>query len=128
MKNLRLGAILAGVTVMTFATPAFAIGSEADCEYEGGSVFDLPTGDQVCLVQIREEAYRNDPTYDGQQLGVSECTGDVISNGLFCKITLREAPKVQTSAPVQTEATDVTVVLNDAAPVDTVSETKTEDN
>ncbi len=128
MKNLHLGAILAGITVMTFATPAFAIGSEADCEYEGGSVFDLPTGDQVCLVQIREEAYRNDPTYDGQQLGVSECTGDVISNGLFCKITLRAAPKVQTPVAEPVEATDVTVVLNEQAPVEAVSETKTEDN
>jgi len=117
MKNLHLGAILAGITVMTFATPAFAIGSEADCEYEGGSVFDLPTGDQVCLVQIREEAYRNDPTYDGQQ-----------SNGLFCKITLRAAPKVQTPVAEPVEATDVTVVLNEQAPVEAVSETKTEDN
>ena len=59
-------------------------------------------GATVCLVQIRPEEYRDNEAYDGQQLGVSECNGDTLSNGTFCKITLVAAPaKPEVETPVE---------------------------
>ena len=129
MAKLRLIATAAALTVAAFAAPAFAqVSSAADCEFEGGDIFNLPTGATVCLVQIRPEEYRDNEAYDGQQLGVSECNGDVINNGVFCKITLVAAPPKPvieepveltdagaieiTDAPVVTE-TPVTVEVDD---------------
>ena len=85
MCKIRLAAAAAAFTLATFATPALAqITSAAECDYEGGEVFNVE-GATVCIVQIRPEEYRDDEAYDGQQLGVSECSGDVLNNGLFCK-------------------------------------------
>ena len=122
MAKLRLVATAAALTVAAFAAPAFAqVSSAADCEYEGGEIFNVQ-GASVCLVQIRPEEYRDNEAYDGQQLGVSECNGDVINNGVFCKITLVPAPPkpvveapVELTDPVDLDTTDaaVTVDLND---------------
>lgn len=93
MAKFRLGATAIGFAVaLTAAGNAFAIGSKADCEYEGGEVFTLPNEAQVCVIQVRAEAYHGEE-YDGQQLGVKECEGDLIGDGLFCKITLKEGKK-----------------------------------
>lgn len=91
MGKLRLAATAAALTVAAFAAPAFAqVSSAADCDYEGGEVFNVQ-GATVCLVQIRPEEYRSEE-YDGEQLGVNECNGDTLANGTFCKITLVPAP------------------------------------
>lgn len=102
MGKLRLAATAAALTVAAFAAPAFAqVSSAADCDYEGGEVFNVQ-GATVCLVQIRPEEYRDNEAYDGQQLGVSECNGDTLSNGTFCKITLVPAPpKPEVTMPVE---------------------------
>ncbi len=102
MGKLRLAAVAASLTVAAFAAPAFAqVSSAADCDYEGGEVFNVQ-GATVCLVQIRPEEYRDNEAYDGQQLGVNECNGDTLSKGTFCKITLVPAPaKPEVEAPVE---------------------------
>ena len=106
MANLRLAATAAALTLAAFAAPAFVqVSSVADCEYEGGEIFNVQ-GATVCLVQIRPEEYRDNEAYDGQQLGVNKCEGAVLNNGVFCKITLVAAPpKPVTATPV--ELTDV---------------------
>ncbi len=110
MGKLRLAATAAALTVAAFAAPAFAqVSSAADCNYEGGEVFNVQ-GATVCLVQIRPEEYRDNEAYDGQQLGVNECNGDTLANGTFCKITLVPAPpkpKVdETVEPVVVDGAD----------------------
>ena len=122
MAKLRLVATCAGLTVAAFAAPAFAqVSSAADCEYEGGEIFNVQ-GATVCLVQIRPEEYRDNEAYGGQQLGVNSCPGDVLNNGVFCKITLVAAPPkpvveqpVELTDPVSVEITEtpVTVELTD---------------
>jgi len=121
MAKLRLAASAAALTLAAFAAPAFAqVSSAADCEYEGGEIFNVQ-GATVCLVQIRPEEYRDNEAYDGQQLGVSSCNGDVLNNGVFCKITLVPAPPkpvveqpVELTEPVSVELTEpVEVELSD---------------
>lgn len=122
MANLRLAASAAALTLAAFAAPAFAqVSSAADCEYEGGEIFNVQ-GATVCLVQIRPEEFRDNEAYDGQQLGVNTCNGAELNNGLFCKITLVPAPpKPAVSEPV--ELSDVPVEA-----VETVVETVEESN
>lgn len=116
MGKLRLAATAAALTVAAFAAPAFAqVSSAADCDYEGGEVFNVQ-GATVCLVQIRPEEYRDNEAYDGQQLGVSECNGDTLSNGTFCKITLVPAPpKPEVTMPVEPVEVEGTETVMDGA-------------
>jgi len=119
MGKFRMGVMATGLTLAAIASaPAFAVSSKADCNYEGGTVFDVQ-GATVCLVQIRPEEYRDNEAYDGQQLGVNECNGEVINDGLFCKITLIPAP----AKPAMTDTT--TVTAPDAST--TVTTTTTDD-
>ncbi len=106
MGKFRLAASATALTLAAMAVPSFAeVSSAADCEYEGGEVFNVQ-GATVCLVQIRPEEYRDNEAYDGQQLGVNTCNGTTISDGIFCKITLVPAPpKPEAVEPV--ELTDV---------------------
>ena len=117
MAKLRLVATAAALTVAAFAAPAFAqVSSAADCEYEGGEIFNVQ-GATVCLVQIRPEEYRDNEAYDGQQLGVNSCAGDVLNNGVFCKITLVAAPpKPAVEQPV--ELTDPAVEITEPVSVE----------
>jgi hypothetical protein len=113
MGKLRLAATAAALTVAAFAAPAFAqVSSAADCEYEGGEVFNVQ-GATVCLVQIRPEEYRDNEVYDGQQLGVSQCSGDTLSNGTFCKITLVPAPAKPEVEAVETVVEDAEEMMDD---------------
>jgi len=124
MAKLRLAATVAALTLAAFAAPAFAqVSSAADCEYEGGEIFNVQ-GATVCLVQIRPEEYRDNEAYDGQQLGVNSCDGDVLNNGVFCKITLVPAPPkpavtepvaqpVELTDPVVEMAEPIVVEMND---------------
>ena len=119
MGKLRLAATAAALTVAAFAAPAFAqVSSAADCDYEGGEVFNVQ-GATVCLVQIRPEEYRDDEAYDGQQLGVSTCNGDTLSNGTFCKITLVPAPPKPAAAEIDlaTDVEGVETVVQESEPV-----------
>ena len=104
MGKFRLAATATALTLAAFAAPSFAdVSSAADCEYEGGEVFNVQ-GATVCLVQIRPEEYRDNEAYDGQQLGVNVCNGKTISDGIFCKITLVPAPpKPAPVEPVELE-------------------------
>ena len=117
MAKLRLVATAAALTVAAVAAPAFAqVSSAADCEYEGGEIFNVQ-GATVCLVQIRPEEYRDNEAYDGQQLGVNSCPGDVLNNGVFCKITLVAAPpKPVVEQPV--ELTDPAVEITEPVSVE----------
>jgi len=115
MAKLRLVATAAALTLAAFSAPAFAqVSSAADCEYEGGEIFNVQ-GATVCLVQIRPEEYRDNEAYDGQQLGVNSCNGDVLNNGVFCKITLVPAPPkpepVELTDPVSVEITEQPVIV-----------------
>jgi|GEM_PF-2056458 len=107
MTKFRLSAAALGLSFAAFAAvPALAITSAAECEYEGGETFNVGS-DVVCIVQIRPEEYRTE-VYDGQQLGVSECTGTELNDGLFCKVTLVKGPKetVTDGAKVEPVSTD----------------------
>ena len=105
MGKFHLAVSAAALTLAAVAAPAFAeVSSTADCEYEGGEVFNVQ-GATVCLVQIRPEEYRDNEAYDGQQLGVNKCSGQEINDGVFCKITLVPAPPKPAAEPV--ELTDV---------------------
>lgn len=111
MANLRLAATAAALTLAAIAAPAFAqVSSVADCEYEGGEIFNVQ-GATVCIVQIRPEEFRDNEAYDGQQLGVNSCNGSELNNGLFCKITLVPAP----AKPVVAEPVELNDVPADLA-------------
>ena len=87
----RLKLAAAAALFATFAAaPAGAVASAADCEYEGGEVFDV-AGAKVCMVPIRAEEFHGEE-YDGQQLGVKSCDGEEVMDGGWCKITLVPAP------------------------------------
>ncbi len=99
MTKFRLGTVVMGAALTTlFASHAFAIDSKASCEYEGGEAFTI-AGDLVCVVPIRAEEFHGEE-YDDAQLGVKECEGDLIGDGVFCKIMLIEGKK-KVSAPEQ---------------------------
>ena len=127
MAKFRLGAMVTGFALaISVAGNALAVGSKADCEYEGGEVFTLPNEAQVCVIQIRAEAYHGEE-YDGQQLGVKECEGDLIGDGLFCKITLKEGKKPAPKPPAAEDAADEAMEGAAEAAKDAVRNTITED-
>lgn len=97
--NFRFGAAALGLTfaALTAASASAAIGSKADCEYEGGQIFSVK-GSTVCVVAVRPAEYM-DEIYDGQQLGVKDCNGEQISDGAFCKVTLVSAPAAEMVDP-----------------------------
>lgn len=117
---------------LTFAAPAAAqsqstIKNSDDCSYEGGTMVNVKNSD-YCLVQIRPEEYSS-ADYDGNQLGVVECPGDKLNDGLFCMypVTIRPqtvptsvAPTVE-AAPVVTETPAETAV--EEAPADSITDT-----
>lgn len=125
MGKFRLAVSATALTLAAFAAPSFAdVSSAADCEYEGGEVFNVQ-GATVCLVQIRPEEYRDNEAYDGQQLGVNKCTGEKINDDIFCKITLVPAPpKPAVETPAAVEPVELTDVAGEvkAKVVETVSD------
>lgn len=83
MANFRFGATALGLTfAAVIAAPAFAIGSEAACSAEGGSLVNVK-GSDFCLVPIRPAEYAG-PEYDGNQLGIVDCPGDKLNDGAYC--------------------------------------------
>lgn len=92
-------AAAAGIAFAAFAMPASAVTSAADCEYEGGEVFDVAEG-KVCMVPIRAEEFHGEE-YDGQQLGIKDCNGEETMEGAWCKIVLVPAPKAPEDADAE---------------------------
>lgn len=82
MAKFFLGAAASIAATAIFATSSSAIEDMATCMSEGGSSYDLQ-GTNVCLVPIRDKEW-SDPVYDGNQLGIIECTGRTINNGTWC--------------------------------------------
>ena len=103
MAKFRMSATaIAFAASAIMATQAFAIGNETECNSEGGTMVNVK-GSDYCLVPIRDEAYA-DPIYDGNQLGVTECPGDKLNDGVYCMypVTIRE--EVAAEAPAVEEA------------------------
>ncbi len=123
MAKFLLGAAATTIAATAiFATSANAIDDMATCMSEGGSAFDL-NGTQVCLVPIRAPEW-SDPVYDGNQLGIIECTGKTINDGSWCLEPFGGAalPSVETK-PKPTQA-DLDAMTQSG--LETASETVTE--
>lgn len=91
MAKFLLGAFAATLAATAMmATSAQAIENDEQCSMEGGTMVNVK-GSDFCLVPIRPEAYR-DEIYDGNQLGVTDCPGDKLNDGLYCMypVTVRE--------------------------------------
>lgn len=116
MAKFRLGAIVMGAAMTAvFAGNAFAIESKADCEYQGGETFNI-NNDLICVIPIRAEEFHGEE-YDDAQLGVKECDGTLIGDGLFCKLILTKGKKVtpKTADAVETAVETVKDKAEEAA-------------
>ena len=124
MKKFLLAGIAITATAL-LATPALAIGNASECTSEGGEMVNLK-GSDYCLVQIRPEAY-NDPIYDGNQLGVTDCPGDKLGDGIFCMYPVTIRPQVSTPVTTMPATTDVTTTTTESSFVDTVTDVTSTD-
>ena len=133
MAKFLLGAVATAITATAIiATPASAITNDGECAAEGGTMVNVK-GSDFCLVPIRPEAYR-DEIYNGNQLGVTDCPGDKLNDGLYCMYPVTIRPQVSQPAvvtPTEVMPTDVTSMdetLTDATPTitDTVTDTVTD--
>ena len=107
---------------LAFAAPASAetnIKNADDCSFEGGTMVNVKNSD-YCLVQIRPEEYSG-AEYDGNQLGIVECPGDKLNDGLFCMypVTIRPQPVKAAVTP----ATEVAPMVETAPAAETVTDT-----
>lgn len=117
MAKFLLGAAATTIAATAiFATSAHAIEDMAKCMSEGGSAFDM-SGTQVCLVPMRDAEW-SDPVYDGNQLGIIECSGKTISGGKWCL-----EPFGDNVLPTPAAATPPTPTPDSSAVVDTVVDT-----
>lgn len=110
---------------LAFAAPAAAqsqstIKNAEDCTFEGGTMVNVKNSD-YCLVQIRPEEYSGEE-YDGNQLGIVECPGDKLNDGLFCMypVTIRPQPAAAEVTPA-VEAAPVEPVV-EAAPAESMTD------
>lgn len=104
---------------LSFAAPSMAetvIKNADGCTFEGGTMVNVK-GSDYCLVQIRPEEYSGEE-YDGNQLGVVDCPGDKLNEGLFCMypVTIRPQPMKPDEVPAAatTPASSVTDAVVDA--------------
>lgn len=89
---------------LSLASPAFAaseIKNAADCEFEGGTMTNVK-GSDYCIVPIRPEEYKGEE-YDGNQLGVVDCPGDKLNDGVFCAYPVTVREEEATPVPEATE-------------------------
>lgn len=94
------GAVFAATLMTAMPMTAFAasdIKSASDCQFEGGSMVKVK-GSDYCLVQIRPEEYAG-TEYDGNQLGVVECPGSKLNDGMFCMYPVTLAQSATSVAP-----------------------------
>ncbi len=126
MAKFRMSATAIGFAAsLVLASQAFAIGNEAECNLEGGTMVNVK-GSDFCLVPIRDEAYA-DPIYDGNQLGVIECPGDKLNDDVYCMypVTIRNQVSTETSAEVAAEVStevETPATIDEDAIVDAVVE------
>lgn len=118
------GAVFAA-TLMTAmpmtASAASDIKSATDCEFEGGSMTNVK-GSDYCLVQIRPEEYAG-AEYDGNQLGVVDCPGSKLNDGLFCMYPVTVANTAMPAATIVAPADEkVTEMAEEKTLVDEVVE------
>lgn len=119
LSTILNGSIFAGaMMVASFAVPAYAdttIKNASDCQFEGGSMTQIK-GSDYCLVAIRPAEYA-DAAYDGNQLGVVDCPGDKLNDGVFCMypVTIR-ASTVKASESVSQPAMDAVEMAQEAEP------------
>lgn len=114
IKKICIG-VAGAAFALSIASSAFAaseIKNSEDCAYEGGTMTNVK-GSDYCLVQIRPEEYSGEE-YDGNQLGVVDCPGDKLNDGIFCMypVTIRPEPAVEAtpvpaSSSVLEKASDV---------------------
>ena len=107
---------------LTFAAPASAetnIKNADDCSFEGGTMVNVKNSD-YCLVQIRPEEYSG-AEYDGNQLGIVDCPGDKLNDGLFCMypVTIRPQPVKAEVTP----AAEVAPMVETAPAANTMTDT-----
>ena len=106
--------LVAAAATTMLATPAFAITNASECASEGGTMVNVKSSD-FCLVQIRPEEY-NDPIYDGNQLGVTDCPGDKLNDGDYCMYPVTIRPQVSAPiAPVTTETATIETVTSEVS-------------
>ncbi|MEE9273277.1 MAG: hypothetical protein V3U57_08435 [Robiginitomaculum sp.] len=99
ISKIGLG-IAVGVMALTVAVPAFAgskISNTSDCQFEGGTMTNVK-GSDYCLVQIRPKEYSG-VEYDGNQLGIVDCPGNKLNDGLFCMYPVTIRAQVQANTP-----------------------------
>lgn len=129
------GAVFAATLMTALPMTAHAasdIKSATDCDFEGGSMTNVK-GSDYCLVQIRPEEYAGE-AYDGNQLGVVDCPGNKLNDGLFCMYPVTLAKSAITVAPTvastaenaeeKTLADEVVEVVKDEAEKAAKKETK----
>lgn len=109
MAGVVLAATVMGTAIPMTASAASDIKNVEDCVSEGGTMTNVK-GSDYCLVQIRPEEYSG-AEYDGNQLGVVDCPGNKLNDGVFCMY------------PVTVEKT-----ADDVEPVIENETTETEDN
>lgn len=66
-------------------------------------------GSDYCLVQIRPKEYEG-AEYDGNQLGVVNCPGSKLNDGMFCMypVTINGTPTVPAVTPTAAPADETT--------------------
>ncbi|NNE57723.1 MAG: hypothetical protein HKN36_06410 [Hellea sp.] len=104
MAKFILGAVATSIAATAFfAASASAITNDRECTSEGGTMVKVK-GSDYCLVPIRDEAYQ-DEIYDGNQLGVTECPGDELNDGLYCMYPVTIRPEVTDASSTTTTDT-----------------------
>ncbi|MBL4869590.1 MAG: hypothetical protein JKX72_01415 [Robiginitomaculum sp.] len=69
-------------TIPMTAAAGSTIANASDCQFEGGTMTNVK-GSDYCLVSIRPKEYSG-AEYDGNQLGVVDCPGSKLNDGVFC--------------------------------------------
>jgi len=114
MAKFILGALATSIAATAiFATSASAITNDSECMAEGGTMVNVK-GSDYCLVPIRDEAYQ-DEIYDGNQLGVTECPGDELNDGLYCMYPVTIRPEVTDASTETTTETTLVDTIKDEA-------------
>lgn len=111
ISKLALLSAFATASVLGAALPMTAyaasdIKNSNDCAFEGGTMTNIK-GSDYCLVQIRPKEYEG-AEYDGNQLGVVDCPGSKLNDGLFCMypVTLNKTIAVVPAMPVAEPTTE----------------------
>ncbi|PHR94410.1 MAG: hypothetical protein COA69_02100 [Robiginitomaculum sp.] len=123
LAGVVFAATVIGTAIPMTASAASEIKNVADCVSEGGTMTNVK-GSDYCLVQIRPKEYSG-VEYDGNQLGVVECPGNKLNDGVFCMYPVTIEKTADDVEPM-TEAEDAGQTLADKADESVKDETETE--